>query len=361
MKRKLGLLVRILVSVGILAYLFNNIFQNEAAEHFAARQINPDSLSHWERAKVVWSVGPNRLWAVFQTMDLRWFVAGLACFGVVCWFGIYRWQLILRAQGLELRFRRAASIFFIGHFFNAFMLGATGGDIMKAWYAAHETHHKKAEAVATVIVDRIIGLLALFTIALIMMTIYWRRTFEDPKLVWFSIATLGVVAGTVLITVLGFWKGFADKLPGARSWLQRLPKYDLLRRMVEAYRTYALRPKLIWQTTLLSFSVHFFVILSIVCVGRGLKIFPANGLVDYFLYLPIINSISAVPITISGFGVREGMYAVMFGEVGVGQPQAVAMSLFGYLVALFWSIVGGGFFLTHRKEIPPVATIEKEE
>lgn len=361
MRKQFGVFFRVLISMGILAYLFNNIFQKEAEQYFVSRGINPETLSWSERALTIWTIGPKHLWDVFQGMQMGWFILGILMFGIVCAFGIYRWLLILRVQGLELRPGRAVSVFFIGHFFNAFMLGATGGDVVKAWYAAHETHHKKAEAVATVIVDRIIGLLALFVIALIMMAIYWRRTFEDSKLVWFSIATLGIVVGTVAITALGFWRGAADKLPGMRARLQRMPKYDLIRRMVEAYRIYASHPRLIWQTTLLSFGVHCFVILSIVCVGHALRIVPENGLVDYFLYLPIINSISAVPITISGFGVREGMYAVMFGEVGVTQSQAVALSLLGYLISLFWSMVGGVFFLTHRKEIPPSEVLTREE
>jgi uncharacterized protein (TIRG00374 family) len=254
---------------------------------------------------------------------------------------------------LEVRFPRLFSISFIGLFFNAFMLGSTGGDVIKAWYVAHETHHKKAEAVATVVVDRLIGLLALFVITLIMMGLFHERVFDDPKLFWFSMATLGVVVSTVLATIIGLWRGFADKFPGLRGWLKRTPRYDMLRRMVDAYRVYASHPAVLTKTLLISFAVHFFSMLSIVCVGKGLGAATDNGLVDYFLYLPIINSVTAVPITISGFGVREGMYIKMFKEVGVGEPAALVMSLLGYLAALFWSIVGGGFFLTHRKELPP--------
>ena len=99
--------------------------------------------------------------------------------------------------------------------------------------------------------------------------------------------------------------------------------------------------------------------LSIVCVGKGLGITEA-GLVDYFLYLPIINSVAAIPITISGFGLREGMYVAMFSRVGVPGAAALAMSLLGYLATLFWSVVGAGFYLTHRKELPSVAQIETE-
>jgi glycosyltransferase 2 family protein len=353
MKQKLGAWLRILVSVGILGYLFNRIFQEQAAKYFADRQIDPATLAWQERARIVWSEGPAALWAVFREVNPWWFVAALICFGLVCVIGTVRWQLILRVQGLEIPFLRAVSIFFIGMFFNAFMLGSTGGDVVKAWYAAHETHHKKAEAVATVVVDRIIGLLALFVITLLMMVIFYHRVFDDVRLRVFAFVTLAVVVGTVGITALSFWRGFADKLPGLRRSLQRLPKYDTLKRMVDACRVYATHPAVVWRTVLWSFGVHIFVMLSIVCIGYGLRVQCANGAVDYFLYLPIINTVAAVPITISGFGVRELMYAEMFGEVGVPQAQAVALSLLGYIATLFWSLVGAVFYLTHRKELPP--------
>jgi uncharacterized protein (TIRG00374 family) len=352
MKKKLGGLLRVLVSVGILAYLFNGIFHKEALNYFDAHNIDPDSLSWIERARIVWSVGPQALWHEFQKIDPLWFTASVLAAVMPAILGIIRWRWILHVQGLDVKFFRLFSISFIGMFFNAFMLGSTGGDVIKAWYVAHETHHKKAEAVATVIVDRLIGLLALFVIALVMMAIYHDRAFNDPKLFWFSMATLAVVVFTVLGTIVGLWKGFADKLPGLRLWLKRLPKYDMLQRMVEAYRVYASHPVILAKTVGISFLVHFFSMLSIVFVGYGLGVTSAK-FTDYFLYLPIINSVTAVPITISGFGLREGMYIKMFHEVGVASSVALVMSLLGYLASLFWSIVGGFFFLTHRKELPP--------
>jgi hypothetical protein len=360
MKKKLGGLLRVIVSVGILAYLFNSMFQKEAASYFESHNIDPDALNWAERARIVWSVGPQSLWEAFQKINLWWFTAAVISAGIPFFLGIIRWRWILHVQGLEVKLSRLYSIGFIGMFFNAFMLGSTGGDVIKAWYVARETHHKKAEAVATVVVDRLIGLLALFVITLIMMTVFYRRVFEDPKLIWFSIITLAVVVSTVLATIIGFWRGFADKFPGLRSWLKRMPRYDTLRRMVEAYRVYASHPAVLAKTVLISFGVHFFSMLSIVCIGQGLGVRSAT-LVDYYLYLPIINSVTAVPITISGFGVREGMYVKMFREVGVQEPVALVMSLLGFLAVLLWSIVGGFFFLTHRKDLPPTGQMDKEE
>jgi uncharacterized protein (TIRG00374 family) len=386
MKKKLGALARVLVSVGILAYLFNSIFRDEASriadrvvqapqaavpalarelglktsqvELILTRCVDPQekkadlSKLDWrERERFIWNVGPPELGDVFRRVNLWWFALGIACMGLVCYFGIVRWQWILRVQGLDIRFWRATSIFFIGMFFNAFMLGSTGGDVIKAVYVAHETHHKKAEAVATVVVDRVIGLLVLFVIALVMMAFNYARVFDDVRLRSFAIITLVVVVATVGGTALTFWRGFPDKFFGLRGWLQRLPKYDTLCRMVEACRMYASHPVVLGKTTLITVGVHVFSMLSIVCVGKGLGIITDNGMVDYFLYLPIINSVTAIPITISGFGVREGMYVKMFSQVGVASSAALALSLLGYIAGLFWSLVGANFYLTHRQEV----------
>jgi uncharacterized protein (TIRG00374 family) len=356
MKQKLIALLRVLVSVGILAYLFNGIFHDEA------RKAVPDldTMAWAQREHIVWTKGPHALWEVFQKVELLWFAGGIVLMGLVCVLGVIRWRMILRVQGLQLSFPRASSIFFVGMFFNAFLLGSTGGDVIKAWYVAHETHHKKAEAVATVVVDRLIGLLALFVLTLIMMGIYRHRVFDDPKLITFSIITLAFVLSCFAFTLLGFWRGFADKVPGLRARLQRLPKYDTLKRMIDAYRQYTLHPSVLVYTTLQSFAVHLASMMSIWCIGQGLRMTTENGVVDYLLYLPIINSVTAIPISISGFGVREGMYAAMFGEVGVAASAAVALSLLGYLATLFWSLVGAIFYLTHRKEIPTADVMASE-
>jgi uncharacterized protein (TIRG00374 family) len=240
------------------------------------------------------------------------------------------------------------------------MLGATGGDVMKAWYVARETHHKKAEAVATVIVDRVIGLLVLFVIALVMMLAFWHRVYDDARLRTFTVFTLVFVLSTVTITALSFWKGLADKLPGLRALLERLPKYETMRRMVEACRVYASHPVVLGKTAAITVAVHGFSMLAIVCIGKGLGLTSAS-VTDYFLYLPIVNSISAIPITISGFGVREGMYVTMFSRVGVPGAAALALSLLGYFANLFWSLVGAPFYIMHRNELPPADDIEREE
>lgn len=315
MKKHLVTFLRAVVSIGLLAYLFRSIVEQQ---------------------------GADALGAAFRGINPGWFVLGILFNGFCCWFGVWRWQMILRAQGLDLKPARLTAIYFVGLFFNAFAIGTVGGDVIKAAYVAHETHHKKTEAVTTVVLDRLIGLLTLFAMALAGMAFYHERVFDDPRLRQYGFAMLALIAAASGVSVLAFSRGIAGRLPATAQ------------KVVEAYRVCATHPGLVAKTALLSLGVHGANILTFVCVGLGLGITTA-GLADYFVYLPIIISISSIPVTISGFGVREYLFTVLFAKTGMPAADAVALSVLGYLGKLFWSVVGAYFFLTHRKELPPLA------
>src|SRR5262249_61374186 len=76
----------------------------------------------------------------------------------------FRWHVLLKVQNIHLSVRRLAGLFFIGLFFNQFLPGGTGGDIIKSYYLLKETPDKKAGALLAVGVDRFIGLVALVAI-----------------------------------------------------------------------------------------------------------------------------------------------------------------------------------------------------
>ena len=140
MKKKLVMVAQVLVSVFILAYLFNSIFEREAGEELkviatdvgtaetalAAQLRLPVTTIHLlrsrcvmadgsfdlkqlplsERAGVAWRVGPRGLWEVLQQVEAGWLVLAVLCSGAVCLLGIIRWRLILDVQGLKLSLAR---------------------------------------------------------------------------------------------------------------------------------------------------------------------------------------------------------------------------------------------------------------
>jgi uncharacterized membrane protein YbhN (UPF0104 family) len=67
-----------------------------------------------------------------------------------------------------------------------------------------------------------------------------------------------------------------------------------------------------------------------------------------FLFIPIISALQLVPISLNGFGVREGAYIFFFGSQGVGHTEAVAASLLFTLLVSAVSLSGGVLFATRR-------------
>ena len=149
----------------LLVWIFHSIFKNEGK----AATPNWSDLSRSEQWKIAWTTGPHELWNIISLVHPGAFVLSILLVGVTILIGVIRWRMVLEVQGLHLPMSRAAGISFVAQFFNSFLLGSTGGDLMKAYYAARETHHKKAEAVTTVFVDRLMGLWSMLLFAALMM------------------------------------------------------------------------------------------------------------------------------------------------------------------------------------------------
>ncbi|MDQ6631093.1 MAG: flippase-like domain-containing protein, partial [Verrucomicrobiota bacterium] len=166
----------------LLLWIFHSIFLNEGRLVRHAQGLDWEKLSRGEQWKIGWSIGPAELGRTLWQVHPVAFLLSLVLMGLIILLGVLRWRITLAAQGLHLPMRRALAISFIAHFFNSFLLGSTGGDLIKAYYAARETHHKKTQAVVTVFVDRLIGLWAMLIFAGVMMLPNQELLFQHDDL-----------------------------------------------------------------------------------------------------------------------------------------------------------------------------------
>lgn len=363
MKKYLGILLRCAVSIGILYFLFKGIFEKESPEH-------------------PWTEGAVQLWQHLTSPDPLWLLGGLALFSFICLVNIVRWQIILRVQHIELSLWRATQLFFIGHFFNSFMLGSTGGDVVKAYYAAQETHHKKAEAVMTIIIDRLIGLIGLFAVAAVMMMLNLHLLFGNEQLRPMAVSVVSILGLLVFCLIVGFWPGLGKFLHGWRerifhrgekrqSWRKLFSQERLdhwaerfagiranVKKMIGAYQAYAAHKPALVMTFLLAIVTHVSLIFSAICFGKSLGIEVNLGF--YFVMVPAINCLAAVPITINGLGVREGLFVASFRAGGVPGEKALLLSLVSFAASLLFSLVGGIIYLLFERTHPSMAQIEAE-
>lgn len=285
------------------------------------------------------------LHAALQAAAGNWplLLIAVAGFGLCLFFVITRWFKLLQAQGVEISFGRATALYLIGQFFNAFLFGATGGDVVKAYYAAVSTPRKKTEVVATVFIDRLIGMIALIFLAVAVMLVRLPFFLRFPQMrlaLWFNLGLLAATCAGLLVI-------FRRNLLENWAWFRRLEQKTAIGRIVarsyEAFHLCLASPGVVLWTLVVSVASHMTLIACIMYAGMALNL--PLGYVDYLTVFLIINAIAAIPITPGGLGTREMASIYILATLGVDKGSALALSLFIYAGMLIWSLLGGVVYL----------------
>jgi uncharacterized protein (TIRG00374 family) len=276
--------------------------------------------------------------------DYRWVVGAVAAYFLVEFAAAVRWWILLKVQRIHLSMPRVSGLFLIGMFYNQFLPGGTGGDIMKSYLLLKETPGKATGALLAVVFDRMVGLVALITItgALIALRYNWLTQLPETKhLIWLLVA---ILASAVLMLVTSFVvSGFhlAHQLP------QRFPGREKLIELSAAYHLYARH----WRATLVAFGASIIAHLStfgtFLCVAYAFR--AQVAVVDFFAIMPVERTISSLPISFAGVGLREKIFQIMLhGLCGVPEAVAVLIGSMSFLVMLACSAPGGIVYFLYK-------------
>ena len=249
----------------------------------------------------------------------------------------FRWHLLLTALDIHLGAARAFIINMVGAFYNTFMPGSTGGDVLKAYYAAKHTH-LRTRAVISVIVDRAIGLLALIILGGVMAALQW----DEPACRQVAIVSAAVI-GALAIGLVVFYTPTLRRATGLDFILRRLPLQAQVTKALDAMEVYRRRPLLVLGALGGSFPVHGTVILSAMFAGMAFKL-PLNPQY-YWVAVPVIVLSGALPISPQGAGVMEFFAIVLTRSHGCTVAQAFALTMSIRLVQILWNLTGGIFVL----------------
>ena len=262
-----------------------------------------------------------------------------------------RWKLILNAQGMPLPWPRVAAIFMIGQFFNTFMLGATGGDLVKAWYTARASRQRKAEAVTTIALDRFAGLLGLLLLMtfILLARLPFFLGHRETRLV--ALLLLAVCA-TVFVGTLVLFR--TPLVPWLLRHSRQRARFDrpleFIERIYGVFRTWAARPGLLAQTVGLSLVMQLVAVGASMCCGRALGVSIRTW--DYLTFLPLANSMGAIPATPGGIGIREAVSVQLLGALHVRPETAFLLPFLPAFSLILWSLAGGLVFLFYRHSVP---------
>ncbi len=248
---------------------------------------------------------------------------------------ITRWYVLLLAVGCSTRWFQVLRVTYVGLFFNLVLPGMNGGDLARAYWIVKGHPEKRAVALMSVFVDRLLGLFAMTLLATIAIYINDDR-FESLRLPVLAVFGAMFVGGLALINPhlrhLVRFDAIIGKLPGGEK----------MRSLDSALRLYAARPGAVFLSILLSLANHLGAATALYLLGQGLG--DTHGFLDYVCLATVVNTLSAVPLTPGGLGVGEMLSGSMLALAGGSYTIGVAASI-TYRVGLFALGLLGGLVL----------------
>ena len=246
---------------------------------------------------------------------------------------MWRWRLLLNAQGFAAPLRRLGASYMVATFFNNFLPSNIGGDVIRVRDSSAMTG-STTTSLAIVAIDRILGLGALYLLAL---------------LAWLAAPSLrGLAGATPVLAVMGivflalayvfFRPGTARRLMG----LLRLNSFTWVRETFEtvqgAVHVYRNRMGAVWGAFGCSLALQALIVLFFWDVARSLDI--PLPLTTTFLMVPLCSLVQTVPVSFNGWGIRESVYILFFKQVGLPRESALAFSLAGAGLMALLSLPG---------------------
>jgi glycosyltransferase 2 family protein len=300
--------------------------------------------------------------AGLELNDIRWefaAVAVLLCGGAVL-LTFTRWFLLVWAQEFDFTYRDAVRLGFFGYILNFVGPGAVGGDLVKAVVLARRQESRRAVAVATVFLDRLLGLLALFLVG----GGVWALQSE---------ATRGGIFLTCAITfntlgsvgLIGLFLLLHTPLLRAR-WLQWFRTVRVVGRLIgellDGVALYQSRPRVVWLAVAISIAGHIATLSSFYFSAIALS--PTAAVPDYFahlLFMPAAELAGMVPVVPGGLGVLEVATARLYGLAGFTGGKGFLTAVGFRVTTILIAVLGIGYYFSARQDVREAQDVLQSE
>ena len=295
-------------------------------------------------ALVLYKIDVRQFLGRLREAHLGWVVLGVAAYAAGQWLSAWRWWLLLRPVRLAVPYLRVVAFYFIGMFFNFFLPTIVGGDAVKAILLARETG-APARATMSVFMERNLGLLALLTIATAAALVAPPVAVKGVSILQLALL---LFAGFIVVNII-----LADRrayhvidylvamtpLAGMRSRAASL--YDAVVPYRER-RWWGITAAAVAQ----SFLFQAIVILVVFLSANAIEQHPPVAALAVFV--PLISLAGMLPISVNGLGIREALYLLLFGRIGVPADAAVSMAFLYFAVTFVASLPGGVVYALQR-------------
>ena len=237
----------------------------------------------------------------------------------------YRWYYILKSLRQDVKLKSLFSLYMIGGFFNIFLPSTIGGDALRILYIKNEKF-STLEATNTVLLERVTGIYAMLLITLSSTIFGWKFLVNEFKLIILVSSSVGLILMTLLHVNYPLIISFSKKIKTRYN-------YGILNKMYFLIKSINFNH---FKNSVLLHSIIMSVLIQLTVYGVTMLVGKSLGLnqikvYHYLVLLPPIIIISLLPISLGGFGVREGLFSIFFSPLNVTLEQSTSLSILSFL------------------------------
>lgn len=237
---------------------------------------------------------------------------------------VVKWRIFVQNVKIDRSFLDTTRAYFCGMFVNTFGLGTVGGDVTRG-LALKPKRGERASALATVVADRIHGLLVLALIGSVSIMIVRPAALGDYATGLSALLVIGLISGWMLGPAILVKLFPADHRFGSAA--------------AQVALAFPRNPKTLFLASVISFVFHSTQICLHYYIAQILG--APLSLAYLFATVPVTNIICSLPISVNGLGVREALYLFLFVPMGLSQETAVAFGAIWILAITAVSAIGG--------------------
>jgi uncharacterized membrane protein YbhN (UPF0104 family) len=282
-------------------------------------------------------VDAGRLWTIARHASLAWLAAALLLYSATMLVSVWRWRLLLDAQGVTVRSRALLGSYLVATFFNNFLPSNIGGDVIRIRDSARLTGSKTL-ATMVVLTDRVLGLMALVFVAAVSASATARAAPPGASPLWAPWLWAGFLlaaaaAAPAVLAPAGFSRLLQPLTVFHPEWVgDRIEKLtDVLSRFREQPTAIA---TCFGAAVLVQGSMIVFYLMVVYALGLNVTFW------DLAVIVPLSFVIQVLPVSVNGFGVREATFSLYFARLGLPIESAVIMSLVGAVLLMVFSLSG---------------------
>jgi len=262
----------------------------------------------------------------------------------------FRWLVILKAVETiaenkhSFPFWEAVRYFMAGLFLNQVLPSTVGGDGLRVWFM-HQRGTDVHHAMVSIVLERVLTLFGCLLLIFLTQPFYYLVPAENIMIWVFYLVFFGLAVGVAVVTIVG------ERICMISQW-SFLMKITKLFTLLKQY--FIVPSKLVAPIVL---SIGGFILMTIVVYIYALALGINESIWIFFVLCPPVFLLSALPISISGWGVREGAMIVALGYLGVSPEKSLAISIALGITIIIGALPGSMFLLRGAKKAKPNVAI----